>query len=118
MTKTHKTLTENKQRVRQSDWFQTTARTTGQKLCSVSSQHWDSSCRAQMVEILSCQLSLYLYGAEWPIHSKELSPLALKKDHRENALGKGFSILAEFGLLWEIRGIYFVMLLTEAFQEN
>lgn len=71
-----------------------------------------------MVEILSCQLSLYLYGAEWPIHGEEFAPLALKKDHRENALGRGFSILAEFGLLWEIRGIYSAILLTEAFQEN
>lgn len=52
------------------------------------------------------------------IHCKEFSPLALKKDHKGNALGKGFSILAEFGLLWEIRGIYSVLLQTEDFQEN
>lgn len=37
----------------------------------MSSQHWDSSCRAWMVELLSCQLSLYLCGAERPIHCKE-----------------------------------------------
>lgn len=47
-----------------------------------------------------------------PVHGKEFSPLALKKDHRENALGNGFFISAEFGFPWEIRRICSAILLT------